>query len=153
MDNINTLNYNHKLSGISFNYPEGWIVEELEDSTILVICEEIEDNWQANVHIDFEKLVPNLSLSGFIQRVQDNYKLSKDGYMLEGVNVYAEAEVPHGRLVYQHSTRGLRLHTNEFYVEVVPSLLVIASASTTLTLKNKYSPYFNVILQSIKFSE
>jgi len=143
--------YAHVESGMSFDYPAGWTVEELPDSVILILCDEIEEDWQANVSVDFQPLNNRDTISSFVHNLINNYKFLKQDFRMEDLEVVAKTEVPHAKLEFSHLKDSTRLLTFDFMVQHSPSVLVIASATTAISRKDKYSPLFKQIVNSIKF--
>lgn len=149
MPNISSKKFYHSASGLSFDYPEGWSVEELDGPTLLVLCDEIENGWQAYVEISFEKLTGKANLAAFVQNLLNNYKLAKDNFRLESMTVSPKDKAPNARLVFSHDLKGLSLRTDEMVVQVSEGVLVLSSAVALSSTIQKYAPYFNSVVQSL----
>lgn len=151
VENTAWKSYSDAERGYSFQYPSEWSVEYVPElNGILVMCPDIEVDWQANIFFEIRRDDENRSPNEALEDLLPNVKAHKRDFRLIGRGV---ARAPTGLekawLEYTHVFDGTVLSETETLVFLESDKVLFATRSTALQVDAKYQPTLKRIVDSI----
>jgi hypothetical protein len=144
--------YSNPQLGISFSYPAEWTIEEIEDSSgVLLLCPTIEKDWQANVFFDLSIETTNRKLPQMVDELIPKLNKGKPNFSLLGTargNLHKGLE--YGKISYTCKQDHTDLSEEEVLIPLGEDKLLFVLTSAEISLKQKYQPIFESIINSIE---
>lgn len=140
----------------SFQYPSDWSVEPLDEGGFagtLLLAPRAEANWQANIFLEVGSDPERRALNQALDDLASNLPTVKNGFQLLRIDTLAAQNSIAGRIVYTHTDQGNELQAWELIITGPhgPNRLFV-TAVTAATVKEKYLPIFERVVESITFT-
>jgi hypothetical protein len=152
-----TIKYVDTLRHISFEYPAEWKPEEVKElNVLLLMCPDVESDWKANA--SFEVRLDSIGRDfktdqGFETALKEhalNLKNQKEGFQLVKTKVFKlSAGYLAGSIEYIRNEGKTKINEREILIPKEKGTVLFVLFSTVDTLKAKYIPTFDKILNSL----
>lgn len=139
--------------GKTIDIPQGWSADRAKGGT-LIVCPDIEGNWQANVFVEVRTDPEARPLEQAVDSLIENAPKRHQGFQLVDKVLFQNGNHPYATVTYtkQEKATGLSLTNSEMVIKDAGNKYVFVLSSSASSVAKKYRPYFEVIQKSIQSS-